>query len=56
MDSKEVHALHTLGGGYEFIMPYVPYFSESSVFASKRRKYCSLVLVGSFNRNLISKH
>uniref|UniRef100_A0A0A9D035 F-box protein At3g26010-like beta-propeller domain-containing protein n=1 Tax=Arundo donax TaxID=35708 RepID=A0A0A9D035_ARUDO len=34
MDSKEVHALHTLEGGYEFITPYVPYFSESTGFTS----------------------
>jgi hypothetical protein len=35
MDSKEVRTLRTLGVGRQNILPYVPYFSESSVLASK---------------------
>ncbi|TKW30886.1 hypothetical protein SEVIR_2G067600v4 [Setaria viridis] len=35
VDSKEVNALSTLRDGYEWIIPYVPYFSESSVLSNK---------------------
>ena len=35
MDSKELHALCTLGEGYRSITPYVPYFMESPVLATK---------------------
>ncbi|TVU41197.1 hypothetical protein EJB05_14696, partial [Eragrostis curvula] len=35
MDSKEVHALCTLEHTYEFITPYVPYFSELPVLVNK---------------------
>ncbi|KAG2630896.1 hypothetical protein PVAP13_3KG556100 [Panicum virgatum] len=35
MDSKEVRTLRTLGVGRQNILPYVPYFKESPVLASK---------------------
>jgi hypothetical protein len=35
MDSKELRALHTLGEGYLLLTPYVPWFMESSVLATK---------------------
>lgn len=37
MDTKELHPLRSLRGGYRFITPYVPCFVESSVLATK---YC----------------
>jgi hypothetical protein len=35
MDSKELHVVCTLGEGYRSITPYVPYFMESPVPATK---------------------
>ena len=35
MDTKEVCTLRTLKVGRQNILPYVPYFTESSAFASK---------------------